>query len=104
MIECMYIGIVQVLLYGKSVIELMGEVVVYYFLVVGDFIIGFVFVEIGWQFVCFIVGVVIWYYGVFVWQLVVVVCIWVILEVVQEGEVGFIVWMLVKGGCYCVVS
>ncbi len=68
----------------------MGEAVAHHLLAAGDFIIGLAFVEIGRQLVRLTVGVVIRGTTVsFARQPAVVARIRVILEVAQEGEVGF---------------
>ena len=103
-IERMHIGIAQVLPHGKGVIELMGEAVAHHLLAAGDFIIGLAFVEIGRQLVRLTVGVVIRHHGAFARQPAVVARIRVILEVAQEGEVGFIVRTPAKGGRHRVAS
>ncbi len=90
-------GIAQVLPHGKGVIKLMGEAITHHLLAARDLIIRLAFVEISRQLVRLPVGVVIRHHGAFARQPAVVTRIRVILEVAQEGEVGFIVRAPAKG-------
>ena len=90
-IQRVHIGIAQVLTHGKGVIELVGEAIAHHLLAARHLVIGLAFVEIGRQLVRLTVGIVIRYHGAFARQPTIIAGIRVILEVAQEGEIGFII-------------